>query len=132
MALGSVLRAAVSAGLLGTALGLAVRNETVENVEVGTLGASLNKLDWSDVASLQPAQFNGKQYGCKCYPGESCWPSAQSWSKLNQTVSGKLVVHIPPGASCHNSFEGPLGTVNTYNEAACQDAQANWANETWT
>ncbi|OIW22162.1 hypothetical protein CONLIGDRAFT_703077 [Coniochaeta ligniaria NRRL 30616] len=33
---------------------------------------------------------------------------------------------------CHNTFQGPLGTVSTYSAAGCADVQANFANETWT
>jgi hypothetical protein len=92
----------------------------------------LDSLDFSDVGELQPLSLGGgAQYACKCYHGESCWPSQHEWNVLNNTVNGKLRVHIPPGASCYNTFNGPLGTVNTYNAAKCAEATQNWANEQW-
>lgn len=54
---------------------------------------------------------------CKCYPGESCWPSASEWSALNQTVGGRLVRVFPPGAVCYPSFNGIL----TANPARCAE-----------
>ncbi|KAG4412954.1 hypothetical protein IFR04_013904 [Cadophora malorum] len=59
---------------------------------------------------------------CKCYEGESCWPSAAAWSTLNATVDGLLQKVVPAGAVCYNTFEGK----NTYNAAACSIATANW------
>ncbi|OTA68101.1 FAD-binding domain-containing protein [Hypoxylon sp. EC38] len=76
--------------------------------------------------------WNGIKYGCKCYPGDECWPTANAWAELNSTVDGNLLVNIPPAASCHNSFEGPLGTISTYDAAACADATAMWSDEPWT
>ncbi|KAH8904988.1 FAD-binding domain-containing protein [Coniochaeta sp. PMI_546] len=100
--------------------------------DVTALGGGSPPLDFSDAAPLQPTTWNGKKYGCKCYLGQSCWPSANDWKKLNTTVGGNLLVDIPPGAPCHKTFEGPLGTVNTYSAAGCANVQANFANETWT
>lgn len=128
---------AAAAGLVSTAAGAVVgaREDaaaTAADESTSVLGGSLPSLDWSDVAPLQTTQYNNKQYGCKCYPGEACWPSAQKWTQLNSTVGGRLQVHIPPGAACHNTFQGPLGTVNTYDAAACANVKANWADESWT
>jgi hypothetical protein len=92
----------------------------------------LPRLDWSDAAASETATLNGINFGCKCAPGRSCWPSAAKWNSLNNTVDGRLLVHIPPGAVCHNTFQGPLGTVQTYDAAACAEATANWASEDWT
>jgi len=36
---------------------------------------------------------------------------------------------VPIGAPCYNTFQGPLGTVNTYDAAKCADLTANFANE---
>ncbi|KAK5653442.1 hypothetical protein OQA88_8928 [Cercophora sp. LCS_1] len=138
---GSFAKAAVLAGLVQASFGYVVERQVEESTEAalestllggGSGFGSVSRLDWSDVAPLRPYTANGKNYGCKCYPGESCWPAANKWNQLNQTVGGRLSVHIPPGAACHNTFQGPFGTVNTYNAAACADVQANWANEAWT
>lgn len=52
---------------------------------------------------------------CRAYPGTSAWPSTTQWTALNTTVSGKLDAVVPPGAICHNSFNG----VATLSAAEC-------------
>ncbi|KAJ5109539.1 hypothetical protein N7456_006214 [Penicillium angulare] len=54
---------------------------------------------------------------CRCFPGDSCWPSLSDWSALNKTVGGRLIATVPIGTPCHNP---------TYNGAACDALQANW------
>lgn len=80
---------------------------------------------------LVPRTWNGQSYGCKCYLGDECWPSAQKWNTLNATVNGNLVVHVPPEAACHNTFDGPLGTVSTYDAEKCAEVTANYPREQW-
>jgi len=74
-------------------------------------------------------RWEGSNYACKCYAGDSCWPNALQWKVLNHTVDGNLRVNIPIGAPCYNQFQGPLGTVNTYDAAKCAEVTANFANE---
>ncbi|KAK4198084.1 6-hydroxy-D-nicotine oxidase [Triangularia verruculosa] len=88
--------------------------------------------DFLDVANLTVTHHNGRLYGCKCSPGQLCWPHQGKWNQLNATVGGNLKLHVPPAASCYNTFTGPLGTVNTYDAAACADVHANWEDEMWT
>lgn len=149
----SVLRVAAAAGLIQASLAhVVVREDSAAVADVALVagpgsgpvgpptppgppappGPKDPKLNWADVKPLIPSVINGKKFGCKCYPGQSCWPSQSAWSKLNQTVGGGLVVHIPPAAACHNTFQGPLGTVQTYDAAGCANVQANWASEQWT
>jgi hypothetical protein len=71
----------------------------------------------------------GSDYACKCYPGDYCWPNKGQFQQLNNTVGGNLQVVTPPGAPCYNTFEGPLGNIQTYDEAKCQEVTSNWANE---
>ncbi|KAL2265873.1 hypothetical protein VTJ83DRAFT_6973 [Remersonia thermophila] len=105
-----------------------VTNDPDLAVDAGTL----ETLDFSDApAPLSLHRPGGIHYACKCLPGESCWPSAQKWNALNTTVNGRLRIHIPPGASCHNSFNGPFGTVNAYDPVKCAEATQNWSNEQW-
>ncbi|KAM7204687.1 hypothetical protein V8F20_003471 [Naviculisporaceae sp. PSN 640] len=73
--------------------------------------------------------WNGANYDCKCFPGDSCWPKSQDWQKLNTTVGGNLIVSTPPAASCYNTFEGPLGNINTYDAAKCAEVTANFPSE---
>ncbi|KAK3396897.1 hypothetical protein B0T20DRAFT_414736 [Sordaria brevicollis] len=100
---------------------------------VSTKGVILDTiLDWIDAARLDTTTYNGQKYGCKCFPGRPCWPSANKWNSLNRTVDGTLRPIVPAGAVCHNTFESPLGTFQTYDQAACAEAQANFADEQWT
>lgn len=92
----------------------------------------MDTLDFSDAADIQPATLRGISFGCKCYPGEWCWPSTSRWNALNATVDGRLLIHIPLGAPCYNTFDGPLGAVNTYDAAKCAEATQNFENESWT
>ncbi|KAF8254011.1 FAD/FMN-containing isoamyl alcohol oxidase-like protein MreA [Wilcoxina mikolae CBS 423.85] len=75
-------------------------------------------------ASALPQQFSSfSSSSCKAYPDTPSWPSSQQWLALNNTVNGRLDAVIPPGAICHNSFNG----ISTYNAAACSAYQANIA-----
>jgi len=84
-----------------------------------------------DGGSLVPRTWDGKQYACKCYYGDACWPSASAWQTLNNTVSGLLVPFIPPEAACHNYFNGTLFSVPTYNATQCADVTTNYPVEQW-
>ncbi|KAL2268984.1 hypothetical protein VTJ83DRAFT_3830 [Remersonia thermophila] len=97
-------------------------------------GALLLAQDAAAVPGPAPSKWvmkteNGQNYACKCHPGDPCWPDSAKWRRFNNTVNGNLQVHIPPGAACYNTFEGPFGVVNTYNEAECQTVTANWYDE---
>lgn len=118
---------AIAAAFLGSVQAVALPQATSE----ASSSSSVSSLSFADVGSSVPASWRGKQYACKCYIGHNCWPSANKWRSLNHTVDGSLIVNIPPGASCYNTFNGPLGTVNTYDEAGCAEATAQWENETW-
>ncbi|KAK3381106.1 FAD binding domain-containing protein [Podospora didyma] len=65
---------------------------------------------------------------CKCYPGDSCWPSNNEWASLNRTVGGRLVRAIPPGAVCYDSFEG----TPTKDATQCAVVASQWTNASWT
>jgi len=82
-------------------------------------------------APLIPTTWNGIKYGCRCYPGDDCWPSRNDWNDLNKTVDGNLAVIVPPGAVCHETFRGYLGTSRTYDAAKCAEVTANFGNEQW-
>lgn len=55
---------------------------------------------------------------CKSLPGDTDWPSAAKWNKLNNTVDGRLIHTIPLPSVCHN---GPIGTFNADDCAAIQN-----------
>jgi hypothetical protein len=56
---------------------------------------------------------------CKCFPGDSCWPSTSEWKALNQTVGGRLIATVPLGHPCHDP---------TYDGAECQALRDAWQN----
>jgi hypothetical protein len=66
-------------------------------------------------------------YACKCYSGDSCWPSLTTWNALNTSVGGNLQKVVPPGASCYKKFDGKA----MYNEAECSNVISEWGVEDW-
>ncbi|RDA89422.1 hypothetical protein CP532_6241 [Ophiocordyceps camponoti-leonardi (nom. inval.)] len=54
---------------------------------------------------------------CKCYPGDDCWPHADVWAQLNETVGGRLVATIPLGSPCHDPH---------YDEGLCSSLRRRW------
>lgn len=84
------------------------------------------------LAPLVPRTWNGQQYACKTYYDDPAWPKATEWKQLNASVGGNLEVVIPPAASCHNTFQGLLGNISTYNAAKCAEETAKFADEQWT
>ncbi|TLD29206.1 hypothetical protein PspLS_04277 [Pyricularia sp. CBS 133598] len=38
---------------------------------------------------------------CRCSPGQSCWPSTETWSKFNETVGGRLIQNTPLALPCY-------------------------------
>lgn len=86
----------------------------------------------ADIAPLVARTWNGTQYACKTYYDDPVWLNPNTIRSLNSSVDGTLQLVVPPGASCHNTFQGPLGNISTYNAAKCAQETANFANEQWT
>ncbi|CAE7130741.1 unnamed protein product [Rhizoctonia solani] len=57
-----------------------------------------------------------------CTANQSCWPSSKLWAAFNSSVDGRLVAPRPPGWACHDP---------NYDEAVCNDFQANWNSSFW-
>ncbi len=55
--------------------------------------------------------------GCKCFPGDACWPSSEEWSRFNSTVGGRLVATVPLGQPCHDPW---------YNATTCDYLKTQW------
>ncbi|KAH8652252.1 hypothetical protein BX600DRAFT_417740 [Xylariales sp. PMI_506] len=55
--------------------------------------------------------------GCKCFPGDECWPTQAGWDNYNSTVSGRLIATTPLGSPCHDP---------DYNEELCTSLQSQW------
>ena len=58
---------------------------------------------------------------CKVIPSSPDWPSTADWNALNQSVSGRLIAPVPPGAVCHT--ERP-----EFNNQSCSLLKQDWAN----
>ncbi|TVY84927.1 FAD-linked oxidoreductase ZEB1 [Lachnellula suecica] len=75
-----------------------------------------------------PSLFGGhaaraSSSSCRCFPGDSCWPSNTEWSEFNTTLGGKLIATVPIGSVCHHD---PFAA---YDAEACSSLQAAWFNE---
>ncbi len=57
---------------------------------------------------------------CRCYPGDSCWPSPETWADFNQTLHGKLLATVPLASPCHDD------KFAEYNAAECQKLRDVW------
>lgn len=68
--------------------------------------------------ALLAAALADNSSSCKCIPGDACWPSADAWAQLNQTVDGKLIPNVPLAHVCHDP---------DYDEAACTALKAEWS-----
>lgn len=56
---------------------------------------------------------------CKCFPGDACWPSAEEWGALNETVDGRLIATIPLASPCYYSW-------GNHDEDTCDTLQELW------
>lgn len=54
---------------------------------------------------------------CRCFPGDTCWPTLSDWDRLNETLDGKLVATVPLAAPCHDPI---------HNKTRCQVLRDNW------
>jgi hypothetical protein len=74
-----------------------------------------NPFDWP----MQIARSENKS-PCRCFPGDSCWPTADQWDEFNKTLGGKLIATIPIASACH------LDAFESYNAQKCADLQSIW------
>ncbi|KAI1135141.1 FAD binding domain-containing protein [Hypoxylon sp. FL0543] len=58
---------------------------------------------------------------CRCFPGDSCWPTATEWDEFNQTLGGKLIATIPIASVCHDNQ-----AFTPYDAEACGRLQSVW------
>lgn len=77
---------------------------------------------WSALTGLlalssMASAYNASQAKCRCFPGESCWPSPKVWSAFNKTIDGQLVATIPLGTPCH---------APNYDAAVCDYLRSQW------
>jgi hypothetical protein len=54
---------------------------------------------------------------CRCFPGDACWPTLETWQQFNKSVDGRLIATVPLGLSCHDPH---------YDEELCAQLAARW------
>ncbi|KAJ5279618.1 FAD binding domain protein [Penicillium angulare] len=54
---------------------------------------------------------------CRCFPGDECWPSVETWDGFNQSVDGRLVATVPLATPCH---------APNYNLLECESLKNGW------
>ncbi|KAK7966393.1 uncharacterized protein PG986_000670, partial [Apiospora aurea] len=59
---------------------------------------------------------------CKAFPGESAWPTEETWETFNVLTGGKLITPVPLGAVCYGGAH--------YDAAKCQDLLDKWNEST--
>jgi hypothetical protein len=72
------------------------------------------------VFTLLLAPLQVQSASCRCFPGDSCWPTVKEWSAFNTSVGGKLIATVPLAAPCHNS------KWSKYDATACEALKAQW------
>lgn len=58
--------------------------------------------------------------GCRCFPGDTCWPTLSEWNAFNSTLAGNLIATIPVASPCHDSVFGP------FDGQRCAEIQSTW------
>ncbi|KAI0896945.1 FAD binding domain protein [Annulohypoxylon nitens] len=93
--------------------------------ERGLTKGQIQMVAWTSIAVLLGAAWiatSRPQLQCRCFPGDSCWPSSAQWDSFNKTLGGKLIATIPIASPCHDGFPGV-----DYDADKCTQIQANWA-----
>ncbi|KAH8691854.1 hypothetical protein BGW36DRAFT_400031 [Talaromyces proteolyticus] len=57
---------------------------------------------------------------CRCFPGDSCWPTTHQWDNFNMTIEGRLIATVPIASYCHNDAFAP------YDEQKCAHLKSIW------
>ncbi|KAI1501877.1 hypothetical protein F5X99DRAFT_428134 [Biscogniauxia marginata] len=69
-------------------------------------------------ALILGAGYNSSK--CRCFPGDSCWPSDAECNMFNQTLKGKLIATVPIASKCHDS------QFAQYDAEACEQLRSVW------
>ncbi|KAI0381640.1 putative oxidoreductase [Hypomontagnella monticulosa] len=70
------------------------------------LAATVGLLGWLAIVLTSPS------LSCRCRPSEPCWPSEESWDRLNTSIDGGLVQLRPVGHVCHHP---------TFDQGSCDE-----------
>ena len=58
---------------------------------------------------------------CRCFPGDTCWPTAIEWAAFNKTIAGRLIATKPIGSLCYHDTEW-----KDYSAQKCAELKSNW------
>jgi hypothetical protein len=58
---------------------------------------------------------------CKVYPGDSNWPSSDTWRAFNASLGGALIKPLPPAAVCYRS-------MSVYDTTKCDNVMKLYTN----
>ncbi|KAI1120993.1 FAD-binding domain-containing protein [Nemania abortiva] len=89
-------------------------------MKAGTYWPALSVLLVAGNACLGYPDSRGDEWKrCKSIPSTPSWPSEGSWARFNQSIGGKLLKPVPPGAVCHSQEP-------TYNPSQCTIVDSTW------
>ncbi|KAI5252056.1 FAD binding domain protein [Aureobasidium subglaciale] len=95
-----------------------LRSTLASGITIGALASISSAAALAVTANIAAASVN--RADCRCFPGDACWPSANEWNSLNQTVNGRLIATIPLAAACHDD------QYAAYDEERCSELQNSW------
>lgn len=71
---------------------------------------------------LRNYSLESEQNLCRCGPRDDCWPPAEDWNNLNESISGALIPLRPAGDVCYGA---------QYSQKACDEVAHHFRNTTW-
>lgn len=82
----------------------------------GNLAPLPNDIETVILKQGKPANTSG----CRCFPGDKCWPTPLEWTAFNQSLGGKLIATTPIASPCHDDYFGPFDVQK------CAELQSTW------
>ena len=87
---------------------------------MGFISTALVLLSISPALAVALQNQTYPTHRCRCFSGDSCWPSQETWKAFNKTIRGRLIATIPLGSPCHDDGFSP------YDAQKCSSVQAQW------
>lgn len=88
-----------------------------------TIAASTLLSEAARANPLAPQTVGGilrQSSGCRCFPGDTCWPTLPQWTAFNQSLGGKLIATIPVASPCHDD------TFGLFDAEGCAALKSTW------
>ncbi|KAI0110722.1 FAD-binding domain-containing protein [Nemania sp. FL0031] len=77
-------------------------------------------LFYAQTNALNRTATGGHKARCRCFPGDDCWPSQETWNLFNASIGGILISTILIASPCHDH------TLTGYDSELCAALQNNW------